>query len=407
MLTSDLAQSWQRGGRIRPRHVNPQDPKYLREAEDLVRLFERRTGDARSELERDLQDYVGTGTDYKTLRGLIKLLTDRCEFETPEGPEPSEMRRALFTRARQFHPVVSAEARRAAVAEAAQDVGCEPGALLDNLYGDLPENQKLVSFESLTGGELLDLYNVAQAQALLYRCVEMRLQVEPQSAEGYRELFGSIKAYGLISTIRGNAHDGYEVRLDGPVSMFHRSQKYGVQMAVFLPALLTCKGWRMRAEIHSKPEGVAYFELDSRQTELRSHYLSVPHYENPAARKFVESWGRSGQAAVLEPSREVLDAGGSAFVPDYVIRHPSGRNVYLEVLGFWTPQHLRARLEELAHAGLTNFVLAAWEELRGSRDPLMSVPARTIVFKRSLDPGVVALMVEELAVGGPGAERAF
>ncbi len=276
-------------------------------------------------------------------------------------------------------------------------MNCTIDVVLGGLYADLPERQKLSEFEELPATELLDLYNLAQAQALLYRSVEMRLEVEPQSPEGYRELFGAIKAYRLIHTIKGSPARGYEIRLDGPVSMFHRSQKYGIQMAVFLPALLLCQNWRMRAEISTKPGSVAYFELDSRQTQLRSSYMSAIGYANPVIEKFAESWQRHESLWELEPSREVIDLGASAFIPDFRIAHPSsGQEFYLEILGFWTPQYLEERLKEFAHRGLRNFLIAAWDELRGSRDPLTKIPPHTIIFKKNLDPSVVELRISKL-----------
>ncbi|HYE65208.1 MAG TPA: DUF790 family protein, partial [Pyrinomonadaceae bacterium] len=242
MLTADLAMSWQRGDRTGPRYLKTEDPKYLQEAADLIEVFGEHQGRRRADLEQVLQDYVGVGTDYKILRGLIKLLMDRCTFETASSKDPAEVRRLLFLKARQYHPVINDEAARTEIITGvASELGCEPDVVLNGLYADLPENQKLVDFEKLPARELLDRYNLAQAQALLYRSVRMHLQVEPQDAAGYRELFGAIKTYGLIHTIKGNARAGYEILLDGPVSMFHRSQKYGVQMAVFLPALLLCK----------------------------------------------------------------------------------------------------------------------------------------------------------------------
>ncbi|HEY0170289.1 MAG TPA: DUF790 family protein [Pyrinomonadaceae bacterium] len=397
MLTADLAMSWQRGDQIRPRYIDAEDEEYLRAAEDLVAIFESHGGRARAALEESLQEYVGTGTDYRILRGLIKLLTDRCEFETSAPAEPSEIRRSVFLKARERHPVASEEARAEVVAEAARELSCDAAALADALYADLPENQRLALFEHITPAELLDLYNVAQAQALLYRSVEMRLWLEPQSPEGFRELFGSIKAYRLIHTVRGNSSDGYEVRLDGPASIFQRSQKYGIQMAVFLPALLLCKGWRMRAEIQGRYNSVAYFELTSEQTQLRSHYPEITAYENPVTDKLAAAWARAGGAWGLEPSSEVIDLGDSAFIPDFVLRHAeTGARVFLEVLGFWTPEHLRERLLEFDHAGRRDFILAAWDELRGTRDPMTNIPPNTIVFKRSLDPAAVALMADEL-----------
>jgi predicted nuclease of restriction endonuclease-like RecB superfamily len=394
MLTADLAMSWQRGDRIRPRYVDADDEEYLRVAEDLLAYFAEHEGETRAALEEALEEYVGTGTDYKVLRGMIKLLTDRCEFETDAPADPVEIRRALFLKARALHPVVSDEARARLAGDAARELSCEGARLLESLYADLPESQRLISFEPLAAVELLDLYNLAQAQALLYRCLEMRLWLEPQGPEGYRELFGAIKAYRLIHTVRGSAREGYEVRLDGPVSIFQRSQKYGVQMAVFLPALLLCKGWRMRAEIGARRGSVAYFELSSRQTALRSHYAEVAGYENPAVEKFAAAWAKAGGEWSLEPSGEVIDLGDSAFIPNFVLRHPAGARVYLEVLGFWTPEHLRERLREFEHAGVRNFILAAWDELRGSRDPLAGVPPNVIVFKKSLDPAAVWLAAE-------------
>ncbi|HEX8140999.1 MAG TPA: DUF790 family protein [Pyrinomonadaceae bacterium] len=402
MLTADLAQSWQRAGRTGPRYIETDDAGYLRDASELIKLFREHEGRARQELDAALEAYVGLGTDYKILRGLIKLLTDRCRFETTSPVDPAEIRRALFLHARAFHPVIAEEARAEVAGAVALELGCAPDLLLSSLYADLASNQKLLEFEHLNESELLDLYNLAQAQALLYRCLEMRLTIEPQQGtENYRELFGAVKAYRLIHTIKGSPGQGYEVRLDGPVSMFHRSQKYGVQMAVFLPALLLCRGWRMRAEIAQKPGGgISLFEMDSNQTRLRSHYVSdAAMRETSAQERFTESWARFESPWSLEPSTEVIDLGESAFIPDFSLTHPEGRRIYLEILGFWTPRHLAERLKEFEHAGVTNYILAAWDELRGSREPLTRVPPHTIIFKSKLDPVSVELELNRLIAG--------
>jgi len=404
MLTTDLAQSWQRGGRTGPRLLDPGDRRYLQEAGDLIAVFQEHAGRTRAELEQTLLEYVGTGTDYRIMRGLIKLLTDRCEFEIGSEIEPAEIRRALFLKARELHPLAGARGE-AARAEVLTAVGTElqraPESLVENLYADLPKNQKLIEFAELTAEELLHLYNLAQAQALLYRSLEMRLWIAPQAPEGYRELFGAIKSFRLIHTIKGTNETGYEIRLDGPVSLFQRSQKYGVQMAVFLPALLLCRHWRMRAEIAAgkpgQPRRNLFFELDNETHTLRSHYENIQPYENPIIDKLAAAWAKRERPWSLEPSREVIDLGGtSAFIPDYVLSHPDGRQVFLEILGFWTDQHLKARVAELERAGFRDFLLAAWEELRGSRDPLTQIPPHTIIFKTSLDPTAVELALERL-----------
>src|SRR6185295_8789473 len=99
-------------------------------------------------------------------------------------------------------------ARAGVITEAARELGIEPDLMMRSLYADLPENQLLAGFNHIGGAELLSLYNLAQAQALLYHCVEMRLTVGTQDVDSYRELFAAIKSYRLIHTIRGSARDG-------------------------------------------------------------------------------------------------------------------------------------------------------------------------------------------------------
>ncbi|HEY0385750.1 MAG TPA: DUF790 family protein, partial [Pyrinomonadaceae bacterium] len=166
MLTADLSQSWYRNGRTGPRYLDTRGAGYLRDAEALINIFAAHEGLERAELDAALAEYVGTGTDYKIMRGLIKLLTDRCRFETATAIEPFEIRRALFLKAREFHPLKRGAGARAEVVEVvARALNCAPAELLAGLYADLPEKQRLIEFEALSASELLDLYNLAQAQA--------------------------------------------------------------------------------------------------------------------------------------------------------------------------------------------------------------------------------------------------
>jgi predicted nuclease of restriction endonuclease-like RecB superfamily len=378
--------SWRRGNRISPRYLQSDDPRHLQTAADLALIVEQHRGRRRAELERALDEYIGAGTDYKVLRGLIKLLTDRCEFETAGAKDPAEIRRALFTKAASHHPVVADDQlRQRLIAEVAAELECSPEEVMAGLYADLSGNQRLVAFEETSAEDLLDRYNLAQAQALLYRCSEMRLRIEPQEPGVTRRLFSEIKAFRLIHAIKGNPSSGYDAQLSGPVSIFHRSQRYGVQMAVFLPALLLYPGWRMQAEIGTKT-GAAFFELDSRQTRLRSHYVADElRSQNPQIAKLLEDFGKLDGEWSAQPSQEVIDLGESAFVPDLVFIRDGDEPIYLELLGYWTPRSLNERLKEFARAGFGNYAIAASEEMRCSRDAPSQLPTNVIVYKKSLN----------------------
>ena len=385
MLTSDLAISRQRGKKIEPQYISPGDANFLQVAGDLIAIVCQHRGCRREELDAALAEYIGTGTDYRILRGLIKLLSDRCAFEVSQRLEPGEIRRALFFKAKAHHPVGASEPlRQQVIVEVASEFKCLPDDLIAHLYADLPDNQRLIDFQEPAADELIDHYNLAQAQALLYRCVEIRLWIESQDSASYRQLFEAIKAYRLIHQIAGSAERGYEIRLTGPIAMFHRSQKYGIQMSVFLPALLLCKGWRMQAEIESKFGGSVFFELASKDTRLRSNLLDAIRGENPLAEKLKTSWAKTASEWILEESREVIDLGESAFAADFVLTHVDGRRVYLEVVGFWTPRYLTERLQEFSRARFNDFILVLSEELRGSRENPTNLPANVMVCKTTL-----------------------
>lgn len=394
MLTADLAMSFRRGKQIYPRLLRARDANYLSDAENLIAIFESGAGKTRAEIESELDDYVGTGTDYKILRGLIKLLFDRTEFQTASIAEPAEVRRALFLAAKEFHPVLN-DNRAAVFARVADDFNCQPADIEAALYADLSAQQKLLEFSPPAPGELIDRYNLAQAQALFYRCGEMKIWADPQSASGYRQLFGAIKYFKLIHSIAGNPKSGYEITLGGAASIFHRSQKYGIQMAVFLPALLNCPRWRMSAEIDLKSGETLLYELTSEQTELRSHYEDEPEYQNPIHERLIRDWAKTDSTWTLDANREIVNLGRTAFIPDFVLAK-NGEKIFLEILGFWTPASLKKRLEQFAAANFQNFIIAAWEDLRGSRDEPAGVPENVILFKTRLEPHILELAAEKI-----------
>lgn len=399
MLTSDLAVSFRRGDKIFPFLIKTDDARHLRDAADLIEIFEIYVGKTRRELERELEEFIGTGTDYKIMRGLIKLLLDRAEFEVDAPAEPVEIRQKVFLEARKSHPVFPGSPEKNKVLErVAEEFQSETSAIMANLYADLPAQQQLISFDGPAPGDLLDRYNLAQAQALLYRCLEMKIRVAPGDLNNYRAIFGWVKHFGLIHSVIGNAANGYEITLTGAASLFHRSQKYGIQMAVFLPALLLCKNWRARAEIAQKKGKNLFFELASEQSEIVSNRFDEPFYENPDIQKLQKNWEKLAGDWKLEENREVVDLGKTAFVPDLVLIAPDNQKVYLDVSGFWTPKSLQKRLEDFASGNFQKFIIAASHELRGSREEPLWESANVIFYKTKIEPLLLVETAKKLLV---------
>jgi predicted nuclease of restriction endonuclease-like RecB superfamily len=177
--------------------------------------------------------------------------------------------------------------------------------------------------------------------------------------------------------------------------MFHRSQRYGIQMAAFLPVLLLYEGWRLRAEIESKFGGSVFYELSSDERKYQSSYLIVPTMENPLTEKLLTGWAKLKSEWTLATSHEVIDLGETAFVPDFVLKHPTGKIVYLETLGFWTPRYLSQRLQEFQRGRFNHFILVVAEELKGSRDEAVNLPANVLLCKTTFNAKDVLPMLSQ------------
>ncbi len=398
MLTSDLAINFKRGGKIYPRLIPTDDKSYLEDAANLIEIFDSSQNQARHALEHELEEYVGTGTDYRILRGLIKLLGDRSDFAADSPVEPLEIRRAVFLEAAKFQPVLpNSETRPKVLQNAAEQLQTDAETTENNLYADLSAQQKMTSFDLIEPRDLLERYNLAQAQALLYKCIEMEIRVLPSDNANYRAIFGWIKHFGLIHTVNGNAKDGYMIKLTGAASLFHRSQKYGVKMSVFLPALLLCQNWLMRAEIAQKQGANIFYELSSEQQDLTSCYFDEPEYVNSDIERLKKNWDKYSDGWQLKENREVVDLGKTAFIPDSVMISPAGAKIFLDVLGFWTPKTLLQRLDEFRAAGFNDFLFAASHELRGTREEPLWESENVYFYKTKIEPRTLIEMAIKIS----------
>jgi len=263
----------------------------------------------------------------------------------------------------------------------------------DSLYADLAENHRLSTFNPPTAHFLLNRYNVALCQAMLYRCKEMRLSVHRNIPARYKQLFKFIKFYRLIHAITGDLDAGYEIVLDGPVSMFRHSQKYGIQMAVFLPALLLCTRWTMRAEIQRRDGRKQEFVMDNK-LGLESHYRDQTQYDSLLEQAFAERFEKTKSDWKMERETEIINLKETVMIPDFAFRHADGRTALVEIMGYWRPEYLRRKLEKLRRAQRKDLIVAVSQNLNVSEDDFADIPGGVFFFKNRVQPQDVIRQLE-------------
>ncbi len=180
-----------------------------------------------------------------------------------------------------------------------------------------------------------------------------------------------------------NATDGeYTIVLDGPASVLRETRRYGVNLARFLPALLSCRDWRMEAEVRVNRIPRPFFlKLDS-QSGLKSTMPPLDEFDSSVEEGFAKKWGcetRDGWS--MKRAGGILQRKQTAFVPDFCFQQADGRKVYLEIVGFWTPEYLRAKVEKLKLFDDEHIILAVAESVE---DKLPEMRREVIVYKSAL-----------------------
>jgi predicted nuclease of restriction endonuclease-like RecB superfamily len=163
-------------------------------------------------------------------------------------------------------------------------------------------------------------------------------------------------------------------------------------MALFLPALVACRDWRMQTRIVRKGR-MLYFQLTS-DDGLSSQLPPAAAFDSSVEAAFAFDWGEGARDGWrLERETEILHVGQRIFLPDFVLRHTDGRRVLLEIIGYWTPEYLSAKQETLRRFAHHRTLLAVAER---QRDKLTESPHDLIVFKTRLSADQVLARLRKL-----------
>src|SRR5215212_10135291 len=402
MLRSEHVMARLYRGRLIPHRLSPDDGRVLDVAAELCDLDAAHVGLPRSGLQRELalgEEELGPGLDarrgFKIIRALSKLLEERTGWVAPTEADPYTLRTRVFELAAALPEPPAAEAgllevptRADVLWQVAAETGVEDPAA--SMYADRQGAQLLGEFDRPSPEELVRRYNVAQVQGVLYSARE--LVVDLDEGADARLVFHYVKLLGLIYDLEPSAR-GHRLHLDGPLSIFGGTRKYGLRLAKFLPGLLMTSPWKLSANVEWKGRE-AVLELDSKTAGLESHYLG-PKDEREAddvRGAFVRAWERAKDTGgwELERGGDVLSfpERKAALVPDFTLRNTgTGEVVQLEILGFWSERNLVERVALLREAGKQGHrvLVAASERLGASQETLSgAVQGGVVPFKDRL-----------------------
>ncbi|MDX1748195.1 MAG: DUF790 family protein, partial [Halobacteriales archaeon] len=328
------------GGGYRPRFATDDDVDL---ASRVIGVFQGHVGESRSALEDALQEVETDASDFKLVRGFAKLLEREAVFETRSSIDPEQARRITFATAETVGVVTQSE-RAEAIEHAAEDLAVPPEAIDSSLFADLDDRQVLTEFEGRwTPAELIDRYNLSLAQTALFNATDVRIRsADPKG------LIVAIKRLGLMYEVL-RTDEGRTVVVTGPDALFRTTRRYGTRFARLLRTLVTAPEWNLEATIDDN--GTERTMTLSAKDPLRvpdQDPIATVTYDSDVEADFAARFGAVDLDWTLEREPEPLAAGSRVMIPDFAFEYAyADFRVFFEIMGFWTPEYVAKKLDQL------------------------------------------------------------
>ncbi len=369
MLRKDLLRVSRAGGGYQPTFADRSDRPL---AARTIGVYQGHVGETRAALEEALTELEREADDFKLVRGFAALLEREGTFETRAEIPPPRARRTAFEAAETVGVVTETERERA-LDRAGDRLGTTADVVDSSLYADRDVNQILTAFDPRWDPEtLLEQYNLSLAQTALFDATEIRVQ-----SSDPRAVISAIKRLGLMYEIRrtddaqtgtetgsSDADTTREIVVTGPDAIFRRTRRYGTAFARVLRSVAATADWTLAATIDDRGR--------ERTLRLDDGDVSVPGVE-PVAEPTYDSGVEADFAARFEAldldwelhrEPEPLAAGARVMIPDFAFdyRYAPFR-LYFEVMGFWTPEYVEKKLQQLADLEDVDMLVAVDESL--------------------------------------------
>lgn len=396
VLTANLVRTSRRGAELRVLALdNRRRARAVDLSASLLAVCQASVGLSRGDLAEAWAAVQTTPAERKLVQGLVKLIEDGSEFEGSLALEPRRVRRQVFLLAGQARHNGQVFRREAVLESAARELGSSPDLLEAALYADLKNAQKLTKACAGSAETLVERYEIASLQAVLLRAVELRADVAFASADGYRDLFRKLKFRRLLYSVEKTA-DGYRFQIDGPYSLFDSVTKYGLELALMLPVLLSADKLKLVARVLWGKQRLPLTFGIERERCLSSEPVEVALSEE--VERFVEGFAGLGSSWKVRPALEVIDAPGvGVCVPDLEFTRADGRRVLMEILGYWSRDAVWKRVELVARGLPERWLFAVSSHLRVSEAVLDENSSSALyVYKRTMSPRSVLERLERL-----------
>ena len=408
-------------------------------AEELIRQFDQsiQHQEKKKSLEKRIATVEGQYDDYKLVRGLSTLLDRRCQYRIFDNgsaggmADPVSVRKALFEESSRIALALTELDRDKVIDIVASKMNLSTSYIRQVMWSDLEENMILEQFSAPGPNELLGWYNLSLMQTLLFNCTKLEFCV--RDGVHWKHVLRNVRRLGLMYNLQHNkvrneqhrndssnnnnfdvdspvTHDDTEetdlaCTIDGPISLFKLTDRYGTSIAKLLPSIVSSGKWSLNSWIVRKTmSGKKIYEFNISSLEVpmlltdpyNSNKIFTSYFDSSVEEKFANRFEQvaNGWRLIREPDPLIV-SGGGAFIPDFMIQKYD-RRIYLEIVGFWTKEYLQKKIQKLIDIDSNQNIdlfIAVNEALACSKimPHSTNLPEKIIVYKNDSIPIKVLL----------------
>ncbi|MEM2901414.1 MAG: DUF790 family protein [Candidatus Bathyarchaeia archaeon] len=383
MLPSSLLMTKTRRGVITPVYAELTEEN-INVAKRLIQAYESHIGVKKGVLKDYVSELEDLGYDYRYVRGLSILLDRRSVFRFRVESNPADIRRRVFELVGEDGVPTNLDARKTILEKTASKLGIRVEEVESLLYADLEDELFLEDFKPLEAGKLVKWYNLALTQTLLFYSTEVKFT----ALGNWQRIFREVKRLGLIYDVWEEGGKRCWVKVDGPLSLFKLNRRYGTALARLLPIVVKGGDWVLEAKVlrsgfdgHSR---LLDFRIEEwkhgKLLEAEDQLESVTAYDSGVERDFALRFEALNTGWKMRREPEPIPAGGAVIIPDFSFEK-GGSKVYMEVVGFWTSEYLKRKIEKLGMLKDLEMIVAVDEELACHRVDRLKGAFDVVYFK--------------------------
>ena len=390
---------------LRPAYLTPADYTWIGRLIEEVRRLE---GKKRGVIIKRLVEPMPLEAPKVQLEAAIRQIVRTFE-EAPKGEQSSaDLRAVIFARAdslrrqsRAGNPsdLAGIPAFQAAVLQASggQMVTEIERYFEEYLYADIPSERIIQRIPpSLNPAGLAVAANGAMVARHLRRAHSVIVDIWGE----VRRVIRQAKLRGLIC-VATRTERGARLFISGPLAVIHRTTYYGRALSELIPFLGWCPRFQMTAVCSG---GRRPYRLRIESGDPLPPAPSEPRCDSRLEQQFIQRFHQITDAwdLIREPEPVVVPGihGAARLVfPDFAaVQRTNPENRWLiEIVGFWTPRYLAAKLDGLRGIGKGRFILCVDDRL-ACHPELLDDFATVIKFKAKVPAAEVLRVIENTEV---------